>query len=218
MSDDIFLDHDTTEESLAAQLPEYMPKDPESGNFRLLSTIGEQIDSLDSDLSSIDRASTVQTADTTEQLDRLARMVDLKPLKDETVEHFRARVIAEYQLVTSQGTVSDLLTATSTILDTDVNSIGYTEEHTTAAGNARLSVPLSKLNNLVLSDADFSDIVKDLIPAGYRIDVLKKGTFTYVSESTYTDESFVPDPNSGYTGLDSEGNVNSGGGTYAGVL
>ena len=218
MSDEIYLDHDTTEETLAAQLPEFMPKDPESGNFKFLSTIAERLDANEADIAAVDRAMTVQQADTIDQLERLARLVDLKPRRNETREHFRARVLSEFQLVTSQGTVKDLLNATATILDIELESIDYTEEHTSNAGNARISVPVSKLESIALSDTEFGKIVKELIPAGYRLDVFKKGTFTYVSPTTYNDSTFSHDPDKGYDGLDTNGNPKNNGGTYAGVL
>ena len=213
---DVFLDHDTTEETLAAQLPEYMPKDPNSGNFRLLSTIAERIDDLDSDISAVDRAKNAQTADTIEQLDHLARLVDLKPYQDETLEHFRSRVISEFQLVTSEGTVNDLLTATATILNTRVNSIRYTEQHTSGSGRCQVGVPSSKLSDIELSDTEFIEIVDQLIPSSYAVDVLLNGTFSYVSVSDYESGNFGRDY--GYDGLDSGGDPKNNGGTYAGVL
>ncbi|OYR54918.1 hypothetical protein [Halorubrum halodurans] len=214
----VYLDHETTEESLAAQLPDFMPKDPESGNYKFLSTIAERLDATDADIASVDRATTVQYADTVDQLERLARLVDLRPYRDETREHYRARVLAEFQLVTSQGTVKDLLNATATILDIEIEDIGYTEEYTAGGGSARINVPLSKLDQIALSDTEFGRIVSGLIPASYRLDVLKEGTFTYISPETYNDETFAHDPERGYDGLDGSGDPKDNGGTYAGVL
>ncbi|UBF22614.1 P2 gpI-like phage tail protein [Halorubrum tailed virus 25] len=215
---DVYLDHDTKEESLAAQLPEFMPKDPESGNYRFLSTIAERLESLENDIESIDRATSIQYADTIDQLEQLAELVNLQPYQNETTEHFRARVFAEFQLITSKGTVSDLLNATATILGVEIEDIRYTEEYTTAAGSARLNVPFSKLDQIPLSESEFGEIVSELVPSSYRVDVLKVGTFTFVSPETYNDGTFVHDPDLGYDGLDTNGDPKGNGGTYAGVL
>lgn len=213
---DIYLDHDTPEERLSAQLPNYMPKDPESGNYRLLSTLSERIESLRGNVEQIDRAASVQKADTIEQLDRLARLVNLKPYQGETKEHFRARIIAEFQLVSSEGTIEDLLNATSVILDTPTDKIGYTEYPDTFPGNCRLSVPLSKLESIEFTNSEFVDIVGRLIPSGYSIEIYLDGTFTYISEGDYTGGNF--DTSAGYDSLDESGNPNDSGGTYAGIL
>lgn len=216
MSEDIYLEHDTTEEALAAQLPEFMPKNPESGNYKFFSTIAERLDALDEDINSIDRATTAQHADTLEQLKYIAQLIDLKPYQNEEKEHFRARVLAEFQIVTSNGTVSDLLNATATILGITVEDIGYTEDYTTEAGSARLELPGSKLQQFSLTNGEFAEFAAELIPASYRLDILQRGTFTFISPADYTANNH--DPNLGYDGLDTNGNPKNNGGTYAGVL
>lgn len=218
MSDNIYLEQDTFEEALAAQLPKYMPKDPNSGNYKLLSTIAERLESLDSDIDSIDRATTVSTADSLAQLERLADLVGLVPYTNETREHFRARVLAEFQAITSQGTVKNVIDGIATMLDTDVSNVKYTETHTTSGGSAQIEVPLSKLDSIAFDDQEFSSVIKELMPASYRIDILNRGTFTYISPADYNDAGFSHDPDKGYDGLDTGGNPKGNGGTYAGVL
>jgi hypothetical protein len=218
MSEHIYLDHDTLEESLAAQLPEYMPKDPQSGNFKLLSTIAERLESLDSDVQSVNRATSVHHADSLAQLERLADLVGLTPYTDETREHFRARVLAEFQSISSQGTVRNVLDGIATMLDTDITNIRYTEEHTSAGGSARIEVPLQKLDSIAFDKSEFSNVIKELMPASYQINVLIRGTFTYISPAQYNDTSFVHNPDEGYDGLDTNGNPKGNGGTYAGIL
>ena len=212
----VYLDHETTEEDLAAQLPSFMPKDPESGNFKLLKAIAERIDATAEDLESVDRAASPQYADTMDQLERLADLVNLTPRQGESKEHFRARVISEYQLVTSEGTVDDLLSAVATILDTDVRNIQYTETHVAVGGRCRINVPQSRLALLALSDSEFAEIVRRLIAASYVVDIIKTGTFTYISPEDYNNQ--LSTASEGYDGLDSNGDRKGNGGTYAGVL
>lgn len=213
---DIYLGHDTTEESLSSQLPEYLPKDPESGNYKILSTVAERLDSFEDDIDSVNRATSPQYADTIEQLERIAALVDLKPYQDETKEHFRARVISEFQLLTSEGTVTDLLNAIATILNTDIDTLRYTEEHTTGSGDCQVGVPGSLLDTFQLSDTELVDIIDQLIPSSYRVTVLTRGSFTYITPADYNSDNH--DSQKGYGGLDANGNPNNNGGTYAGLL
>ena len=211
-----FGSHDTTEEDLAAQLPVWMPKDEGSGNWALLRPIAEQIDHTDADRAAVDGALTPQHADTIDQLREIAKLVDVTPYNNESLEHYRARVIAQFQLVTSKGTVSDLLNGVSVILDTSVENLGYTEEHSAAAGDCRVSVPASKLEQLTLGDSEFAEIVEGLIAASYRLDVFKAGTFTYITPDEYN--SGLSEAQYGYDGLDTNGDPKDNGGTYATVL
>lgn len=216
MSEDIYLGHDSTTESLSAQLPEYMPKDTDGGNYQLLSTVAERFDALDADILQVDRAATVQHADTVDQLRKLARLVDLRPYENESREHFRARVIAEYQLVTCEATVQDLLNGTKTILGANIHNIDYTEEHTTGGGDCQLSVPGQRLDNLNLSESEFARIAEQLIPSSYRLDLVRKGTFTYITPTMYSNDNH--DADKGYDGLDTNDDPNGNGGTYAGLV
>lgn len=205
-----------TAEELASRLPVWMPKDSHSGNYRLLEPIANELDSTEGDLGAVDRALTVQTADSIEQLEELAKLVGLYHMKDESLEHFRARILAEYQLVTSNGTVADLINGIATILGIDEELVEYTEQHTTAAGNCRVSVPRRRLDQFQLTYAEFGEIVESLIPASYRIDVFQKGTFNYITPAEYNANSSQAE--FGYDGLDTNGDPKDSGGTYATVL
>jgi hypothetical protein len=193
-----------------------MPKDSESGNWDLLSPIADEIDALDADRATIDSALTPQHADTIEQLHEFAKLVGVVPRQNETLEHYRARVIARFQMITSEGTVSDLLNGISVILNTSIENIEYTEEHATSAGNCRVSVPNSKLQALALSTTEFVEIVEGLLATSYRLDIFKGGTFTYITPEDYN--LGLSDPELGYGGLDTNGDPKDNGGTYATVL
>ena len=222
--DELFLDHDTTEEDLAAQLPSFMPKDDASGNYKLLAGIAERVDFTKEDLVDINEAMTVQHANSIQELDRLGRLVDLPPQRDETLEHYRARLIAEFQLVTGEGTVKDLLIGAASILDTDIESIKYTEEHTSGAAHSQLEVPTSRLAELQFSNTEFASILNELVPASYVVSILQRGTFTYLSEAdysgsgSYNSADLNSDATLGHDGLDGSGDPKDNGGTYAGIV
>jgi hypothetical protein len=208
--------HDTTEEDLASQLPSWMPKDDGSGNWKLLAPIAEQIDHADADRAAVDGALTAQHADTIDQLREIARLVDVTPKQDESLEHYRVRVLAEFQRITSEGTVSDLFGGISIVLDTPVNSLGYTEEHATGGGNCRVTIPSSKLESLAVSDSEFAKIAKGLLATSYRLDLFMPGTFTHITPEEYN--AGASDPDRGYDGLDTNGDPKDNGGTYSTVL
>jgi hypothetical protein len=213
-----FVEHDTVEEDLVAQLPAFMPKDDESGNYKLLAPIAAAVKNTKDDIETVDRSLRVQHADTIEELDKLAAQVGLQSRQGESIEHYRARIMAEFHAITSEGTVANLLDGIAAILDIEIEKITYTETHTSSGGSARISVPLSKLDALALSNAEFRDIVDGLMPASYRLDVYRSGTFTYISETDYNDGTFTHDTTKGYDGLDTNGDPKDTGGTYAGVL
>jgi len=227
--------HDTTEEDLASNLPPWFPKDPSSGNYSLLKPIAEVLDEVNEERQAVDKAVHPTKAETIDQLQALAQLVDVDPYKNESLEHYRVRVISEFQLLTSKGTVQDLLNASSTILSTTVDRIKYTEEHTQEGGKCRLGVPANPINRLELADGEFVEIVGELIPSGYSVELFKKGTFTYLSKSewantrqsnysgsfTFITTTTYGDSNhnstKGHDGLDTSGNPKDTGGTYSGI-
>lgn len=211
-------DSDSGEE-LAESLPEIFPRDKDSDNYKLFQVVGHEVDDTLDNVDAVDRATTVQHADTVAQLDKLGEMVDVNPREGEKREHYRARVISEYQLVTCEGSISDIINSVSTILDTDPSSVEYSElaEDLTF----RILAPKDAIDSLELSDGEIAKIINDLSLAGGRIEVSTLGTLEYVSESTYDDIQAGNDSWSnypGYDGLDADGNPKGGGGTYAGRL
>ncbi|MFC7191843.1 hypothetical protein ACFQL7_20810 [Halocatena marina] len=208
----------STEEKLASRLPIWAPKDPDSGNYELLTPIAKGLDDLSDDVDNVGLAAVPQNAQTIDQIERLAVMVDVLPFKDEALEHYRARVIAEYQLVTSEGTVSDLLDGLATILETPPKNFEYSEPHdsTHGYGSCIVTVPLNSLDKSALSDSEIADIADDLVAVSYNVDIITKGTFTYISTSDYNNS--LHDASKAYDGLDTNGDPKNNGGTYAGLI
>lgn len=209
---DPFLGHEETIEALAAQLPSYMPKDPASGNRKLLQPIADELDDLAADIELVDKAKSVQTAQTAEQLERLAVAVDLKRKTGESLEKFRARVLAEYALLTSEGTVADILGGAATILGVGQSDLGYTETHVPEPGRAQLQITDAMVNSVSLTETELAEALERLLAASYALDVLVAGSFEYMAAGD------TSDPDKGYDGLDGSGNPKDTGGTYSGLL
>lgn len=208
-------------EDLVRELPAIFPRDDSSDNYKLFQVVGHEVDKTKDDVDAIDRATTVQHADTVAQLEALADLVDLEPRAGETREKYRSRVIGRYQLVTSEGNISDIINSVAVILGANPNKIGY--EELSQDFQIAIKVPKSKLNDLELSNSELAEIIRDLGAASLGVEAQIRGTFEYVTPSTYQD---IQDGNDswsnypGYDGLDSDGNKknNPDAGTYAGTL
>jgi hypothetical protein len=189
-----------------------MPKDEGSGNFALLDAIGSSIDDLESDLSQIDSESKVQYASRKGSIEQIGNPFETVSKTNESVEKYRLRTFTEYQSITSEGTIDGLLNRVGGLLDVDPSVITYDE----LAANMKVGIPSKAANDLPLSVAEFSANLNLLVPAGYKLDLIMLGTFTYITPTQYTDG--LSEAQYGYDGLDTQGDPKDNGGTYAAVL
>lgn len=202
-------------QNLVDQLPPWMPKAPRTGNFKLLDAVGRAVDRLDDDIEAVDNASTVQQAETVAQLEQLAKLVDLGPKDGESKEKYRARTIAEFQKLTSEGTIKNLLENSAEILDVNTQAIEYKPEDEN--GFFTLGVPFDALQALSLTSSEFKEVIEDQAAAGFRIRAVELGTFDYITVTDYNNSNH--DTNKAYTSdSDGDGSPDSGGGTYSGII
>ena len=201
-------------EEIFKQLPPWMPRTESSGNFKLLDVIGRGFDRLEDDISDVDKANNVQTAESIEQLRELAKLVDTPPTSDEGLEKYRRRVIVEFQNTTNEGDLPGILENVSTLLEIGKNEIEYSPG--TERGAFILSVPSNAITSVSLTQSEFADIIGDQVAAGFRVNVRTRGTFTYITPTQYENNSH--ESSKAYDGLDSNGDPKDAGGTYAGVL
>lgn len=201
-------------EFLVRRLPEWMPKNPGQGNFKFLDVIGHEFDRLEDGIRDANNAATVQHAESVPQLERLGKLVDLPPTENEEREHYRSRLIAEFQSITSEGSISDILSNTATILDISPKKIRYSEP--AENGVIKLDIPGDALEKISLDASDFVEVLGRTTAAGYRVEAAATGTFTFISAAAY--EAGESDPDLGYDGLDTNGDPKDSGGTYAGLL
>jgi hypothetical protein len=194
-------------------LPGWMPTEPGGGNYNLLDVVGKSVDKLNDDIDTLDNSATVQEAETVEQLEKLASMVDLPRETDEAKERYRARLIAEYQKLTNEATVEEILRNTATILGVEKEAIGLSKE---SHGSVKMTVPGRALDNTSLNSSDFSELMTEMVAAGFTFNAVRGGTFTYITPSEYGNSNF--DSSRGYDGLDANGEPKNTGGTYAGLI
>jgi hypothetical protein len=189
-----------------------MPKDEESGNFALLDVIGIAIDDLDEDLFQIDSESKIQFASKKGSIEQIGDPFGTVRKTDEPVEKYRLRTFTEYQSITSEGTIGGLLSRTANLLGIDPSKMTYDE----SPGVVQLGVPVKATKNLPLTAEEFLSNLNLLLPAGYGLDLILLGTFTYITPEDYN--FGFSESQYGYDGLDTNGDPKDNGGTYAAVL
>jgi len=205
-------EYDNRTEELVDSLPTHFPKSESSNNYKLLDVIGDEVEKSESDIETVEKASSIRTAETIKQIEALASLVDLKPKFDEPLETYRFRTIAEYQTVRGQGTVSDLLNSIASILDVNPETISYDEG---GEDLINLSIPGTEINDIDFESNKIAKIVERLSPAGYGISAFSRGTLLYISPEEY--ELGTYNTNAGYDTLEN-GEPTGNGGTYSGVI
>jgi hypothetical protein len=203
-------------DDIMSNLPSYYPNSPGTGNYQLILPIAKYIDSTDDDIQTVKDAIDVKEVDDIETLARLGKLVNTVPRENEGLEHYRARVMAEYALSTCEATIEDVLVNAANILNVSPESITYNEPVQGEYGTVELSFPQRAISDSALTDTELSTILDRLLPASYRIDTFIPGSFEYITPTDYNSNNH--DSTKGYDGLDANGNPKDNGGTYAGVL
>lgn len=202
-----------TAEILADSLPTDFPKHADSNNYQLFGAIAEEIDELGVEIERVHRATRVSEAETIEELAEIAKIVGLVPKQGEGLEHYRARTLATFQNITSEGTISDILESSGYILGVSTEKISYIEDE--EPGLIVLGLPKTAIDDAPLSSAEIVDLLEDNVAVGKTLQSLVTGTLAYISVED--SNSNLDDPEAGYAGLDTDGNVTSGG-TYSTTL
>lgn len=212
------LDTERTERELARGLPDYLPRGDGSNNRKLLRPISNSVDDITENIIHAEMAVQVQRAETIDQLAEIGKELELPPNEGETLEHYRARLLAESQLVTSKGTIEDVINGSAAVLGISGEDVVYESPAlgSTENGTASVRMPSDALEAAELDDQEIASYLDDLASAGARIEAVVSGTFTYISVSDY--DSANHDATRGYDGLDTNGDPKDNGGTYAGLI
>lgn len=182
-------------------LPAWFDDGTGTPNHDLLEPIGSELRKIEDDLVSIEDAMLPQTAKTKDQLQGMADLVGLVPTEGESLEHYRARILAEFQVVTSNGTIPDLLWGMSNIFGVKVTSIGPYEENT-SGGQASLTVPKGALDKTELTESEVAGLATKLVPAPYFINAFQSGDLEFVTPTTYDNVENGTDSWDNYPGYD----------------
>lgn len=204
----------TNAEKLAAGLPEWLPRGPETDNAKLLESVGDALDRIESDYREVGNAIHPQTAGTIEQLEKIAARMGVEHRPNEAKETYRIRTIAAHQLLTTGGTLDDTIGNLATILDIDPAAIVL--EEMIEPGTIPIQIPNEALSNVGLLPETLNSIIKDQSAAGYRPLITTSGTLEYISAAEYDAGTY--DSSAGYDGLDVGGTPTGEGGTYGDLL
>lgn len=150
-----------------------------------------------------------------ESLAELGKLVDTLPREAENLDHYRARLIANYVITTADGTINDVLQSVAEVFNTEVTRVTINEDFG-AGGEMSIGVPGDALDAVAFTEPEAEEIIKKFIAASYTLTVFKIGTFTYITDSDYAVSDH--DPALGYDGLDANGDPKDTGGTYSGVI
>lgn len=203
----------TNAERLAAGLPEWLPRGPETDNAKLLEAVGDALDRIETDMREVQNATHPQTAGTIDQLSKLGSAVGVSPRPGEGKESYRIRVMAAHQLLTSSGTAGELIDSLATLLNINPRSMKFLEM--TEPGTIPLTVPSEALAEIGISTTDMNDILASQSAAGYRTIISESGTLKYISKADYDAANY--DPTKGYDSLEN-GSPTGEGGTYGGII
>lgn len=195
-------DYEENAEYLVDSLPTYYPKEEEGSNYKLLKVIANRFDESEEYTKNLRQATTVQNADTSEQLKKHSERVNLKQREGEGLEKFRARTIAQHQLLTCEGTPLDIIQSVAEIINGKIDGIHYTEYR---GDNEMIVVgmPSQLLDEHELSEEEISEEVNKLTPAGYELTPFVRGTFEIAGKSTY--ENNEHDPSKAVSSLNEDG-------------
>lgn len=166
-------------EYLIERLPPWMPRNRASGNFKLLDPVGRAVDRLDTDITDVDDAITVQHANSVAELKLLGDLVDLNPQQGESREEYRTRLITEFQLNTNEATIPEIIDSVGELLGISPTNIRFAKE---SHGVFTLSIPGDALDTLPITSGEFVTIIGRLTAAGFSIDAFKRGFHVHHSD------------------------------------
>lgn len=129
------------------------------------------------------------------QLDRLGLTAGVRRKENEGDDRYRARIKATVIAGRSSGTFDDILSATTSILDTSEDNVELDTEFSTDPATAFIYVHPSALDATPLTASDLTTILSDVVLSGHRIEVVRQGSNPF----TFVDDTMVNDPDLGLT-------------------
>lgn len=129
------------------------------------------------------------------QLDRIGEVAGIRRNENEGDDHYRARIIATMSAARSRGTFEDLLNTVTTILDTTDQRVTierqWDSQPTAGIATAEIFIRATDIENIELTTAEFTSILKDTVPAGHDVEVTEQGAnpFTVRNDSQANDSS-----------------------------
>lgn len=168
----------------------------ESNTHNLEKAISTPLAFVSDDIEEINAAHHIQTA-IDEELDKIGVLAGITRNTGESDPRFRVRIMAAFRAAITDTTHEDVLEFITTILETSSSRINI-DWLPDVPGTAMVSVYEEDINNAAITASDLEMFSTQIVPAGHRIIVQLRGTFTFdgptveiEDEKGFSDESFT---------------------------
>lgn len=198
-------------EEMVDSIPTIFPKAKNRNNYTVFGPVANQQSDLITDIHDTKNAKQVLNAKTIPQLKELGKLVDTYPKTNEPLENYRVRVLANYRTITNEATPNEIIETSAYVLQISPENVKYGE--TDEPGIISIGVQKNVFDESLLTQSEISELLTDSVPAGYSLIAIIRGTFEYISPSNHNDGNDYPE--TGYSGLDSNGDPTGVGGTYS---
>jgi len=193
---------------LISKLSTAFRKDSDSNNYKLLSILDSEFQSIEQTISDIKNAHSVDYA-SGKSLDYIGQLFNIRRQQNETDEHYRTRIKISFSKLTEMATIKDIKEVVAAALKTTTSRVRVNDRYDIEPAYLDVWVWLQDLNNIGLTVEELKDLLQAIKPAGVKLDTKQFGTFEYRSAAD------TSDPTKGYNDL---ANSNPDAGTYAGLL
>lgn len=194
---------------IVSYLPDWMAK-WESNNESLLGPVGIEINSLHEDLEYVFDASKPQLTPKIEHLEEHGKFVGAENTTD-SKSVLRAKVLVRFLMNASQGTIPQFVNAINILLDVENEDIEIYEGDDTG-GVIEIYLNRSILSDIALTEDGFANILSDFSAAGFGLEIFWVGSFENQTLEEWN--SGDTEPEKGYNGLDTNGEITNVGGEY----
>lgn len=181
----------------------------------LLNTLADEFEAFEDELEDVTLAAYVDSAHG-RQLDKIGEFLITPRNTGEADDHYRGRLKTQLVALTGGGTVWSMKQTGAALLAVDPGEIEIVEDFDVEPARFELKVEERRFDEANVTPEDFRKFLDTAKAAGVRIVAQSIGGFTYRSEADYLDGT--NDPDSGYDGLDADGNPRGVGGTYTGLF
>lgn len=193
--------------------PAPFPKEKDTNNYRVLNAVAQEMTDIVGDIERVEIATQILNAETIDELQELAYIVDVHHNTGEALEAFRLRVLVGFNVITAGGTIADLMNAAAFMLSIVPSSMEF-EENTTP-GVIQLTIPQQAIDDAAIPESELYKVLEQVIAAGYTLEIIADASLEYVTVTEWQNDNFQDEHAKG--GLDADGNVITYG-TYAGLI
>jgi len=182
----------------------------EGDTEKLFIPAANSLGDLDEEIKDTQAGLYLETATTFAEVEKLGKIVGVRPADSDTLQYYKKRVATQYQQLSQAGNPVDILSYASTLFEIDEEDI--TLDFIDDKAKFKLSAPTGSIQSSTQNVSNASAVFQEITAATFSADIIGKGTLEYITESEYQSGNY--DSSNGYDGLDSNGDPKGNGGTY----